>query len=73
MIDIAGDLYFGAVNHIEEAIYAILARNPEQRFLLLRLHSVQHCDISGIRMLERLQTELHARGGLLRIKLLLKY
>ncbi len=65
VIDIAGDLYFGAVNHIEEAIYAILARNPEQRFLLLRLHSVQHCDISGIRMLERLQTELHARGGAL--------
>ncbi len=65
VIDIAGDLYFGAVNHIEEAIETILSRNPGQRFLLLRLHSVQHCDISGIRMLERLRTELHARGGAL--------
>ena len=52
IIDVQGDLYFGAVNHVEEEIHAIRARNPEQRFLLLRMHRVNHCDFSGIHMLE---------------------
>lgn len=63
VIDILGDLYFGAVNHVEEAIYDILAATPGQRFLLLRFHSVQHCDISGIRMLENIRRVLLERGG----------
>ena len=63
VVDILGDLYFGAVNHIEEAIYDILAATPGQRFMLLRMHSVQHCDISGIRMLESVCHVLHDRGG----------
>ncbi|NTU86172.1 MAG: SulP family inorganic anion transporter, partial [Chloroflexales bacterium] len=63
VIDILGDLYFGAVNHVEEAIYDILATTPGQRFLLLRMHSVQHCDISGIRMLESVRQVMHERAG----------
>jgi SulP family sulfate permease len=63
VIDILGDLYFGAVNHVEEAIYGILAATPTQRFALLRMHSVQHIDISGIRMLENVRRVLNERGG----------
>ncbi len=63
VVDILGDLYFGAVNHVEDALHAILAATPSQRFLLLRMHSIQHCDISGIRMLEYVRSVLHDRVG----------
>jgi SulP family sulfate permease len=59
----SGDLYFGAVNHVEEAIRQTLARNPRQRFLLLRMHGVNHCDISGIHMLESLTRTCRDGGG----------
>lgn len=63
VIDILGDIYFGAVSHVEESILAILAATPGQRFVLLRMHSVQHIDISGIRMLEGIRRLLRDRGG----------
>jgi sulfate permease, SulP family len=63
IVDILGDLYFGAVNHVEEAIHAYAEDHPEQRFLLLRMHSVQHCDFSGIHMLESVRHLYRDRGG----------
>ncbi|MFV9506930.1 MAG: SulP family inorganic anion transporter [Oscillochloridaceae bacterium umkhey_bin13] len=63
VVDILGDLYFGAVNHVEEILSRMLAAHPGQRFMLLRMHSVQHCDISGIRMLEQVRQILRERGG----------
>lgn len=63
IVKISGDLYFGAVNHVEEAIRQMLARNPRQRFLLLRMHGVNQCDISGIHMLESLLRACRERGG----------
>jgi SulP family sulfate permease len=63
LVEILGDLYFGAVNHVEEVIHKNLAQHPEQRFLLLRMHSVNHCDISGIHMLEALLRTYRERGG----------
>lgn len=63
VVDILGDIYFGAVNHVEESIQDILAATPGQRFVLLRMHSVQQLDISGIRMLEGLLRQLRERGG----------
>jgi len=52
VIEIFGDLYFGACNHIEEVVFEQLRKNPEPRFLLIRMHSVNHCDMSGINTLE---------------------
>lgn len=52
ILDIYGDLYFGAVSHVEETIQKHLTANLRQRFLLLRMHSVDHCDFSGIHALE---------------------
>ncbi len=60
---ISGDLYFGAVSHIEEVILEHLTDHPEQRFLLLRMHGVNHCDFSGIHMLEAIRRICLERGG----------
>lgn len=63
IIDIRGDLYFGAVNHVEEGIRQNMAANPGQRFLLLRLRSVNQIDISGIHMLETVVRLYRDAGG----------
>ncbi|MBN1934152.1 MAG: STAS domain-containing protein, partial [Anaerolineae bacterium] len=40
-----------------------LKQNPGQRFLLLRLQNVEHCDISGIYMLESIVRTYREQGG----------
>ncbi len=63
ILDILGDFYFGAVSHVEEAIRAHLSAHPSQRFLLLRMYSVDQIDISGVHALESIVRSLRARGG----------
>jgi SulP family sulfate permease len=63
IMDIMGDLYFGAAGHIEEAILQHRARYPSQRFLLLRMQSADYCDISGIHMLESVVRGYREQGG----------
>jgi SulP family sulfate permease len=63
IFDILGDLYFGAVNHVDQAIHDHLQKNPTQRFILLRMHSVNQCDISGIHALENILRTCRDRGG----------
>ena len=63
VVDILGDLYFGAVNHVEETIRRQFEHYPDQRFLLLSMQSVQHCDISGIHMLESVVRFCRNRSG----------
>jgi SulP family sulfate permease len=63
IMEILGDLYFGAVSHVEEAIREHQAANPRQRFLLLRMYSVDQCDISGIHVLESIVKTFRERGG----------
>jgi SulP family sulfate permease len=63
IVEILGDLYFGAVSHIEEYIQENLERNPSQRFLLLRMHTVENCDISGIHSLESIVRIYRERHG----------
>ncbi len=63
IIEVLGDMYFGAVHHVEECIESNLAENPSQRFLLLRLQSVERCDISGIHALEKVVKAYRGRGG----------
>ncbi|MEI7772435.1 MAG: SulP family inorganic anion transporter [Chloroflexales bacterium] len=63
VVDLLGDLYFGAANHVEESLYDLLMISPQQRFLMLRMNSVQHCDISGIRALENILRICRERGG----------
>ena len=63
VIEILGDLYFGAVNHVEDTILANKIANPDQRYLLLRMQNVQHLDISGIHMLESVVEAYRSSGG----------
>lgn len=63
IIDVHGDLYFGACSHVEEVIRDEMSDDARQRYMLLRLHSVNHCDMSGINMLENLMLSLRERGG----------
>ncbi len=63
IVEILGDLYFGAVNHVEDFILDHSSKNPEQIFLLLRMHNVNNCDFSGIHMLENVVRYYRERGG----------
>jgi sulfate permease, SulP family len=63
IVDIEGDLYFGAVNHVEEAIYRFLERHSEQQYLLVRMQHVNHVDFSGIHMLESVVRHYRDMGG----------
>jgi sulfate permease, SulP family len=63
VIEILGDLYFGAVNHIEEKIMENVNAHPGQTHLLLRMYPVENCDISGIHVLENIKHFYRDRGG----------
>lgn len=63
IVEIQGDLYFGAVNHIEEEILELAALNPAQTYLLIRMHHVNQVDFSGIHMLESVVRAYRDRGG----------
>lgn len=63
IVEILGDLYFGAVSHIEEEILQVAARNPGQRYLLIRMHHVNQIDFSGIHMLESVVRAYRDQGG----------
>lgn len=63
IIEILGDLYFGAVNHVEEFVLNHAARHPEQRFLLIRMNTVNNLDFSGIHMLENVVRIYREMGG----------
>lgn len=63
VIEILGDLYFGAVYHVENFLLRYREQHPEQRYLLLRLQSMEHCDISGIHALEGTVRTYRKMGG----------
>ena len=63
ILEIQGDLYFGAAPQVETAILENLKHNSEQRYLLLRMLSVTQIDISGIHMLESIVRTYRERGG----------
>ncbi|MCB9135111.1 MAG: STAS domain-containing protein [Anaerolineales bacterium] len=63
IIEILGDLYFGAVHHVEDFLAHYREQHPEQRYLLFRLQSMEHCDISGIHALEATVRTYRQMGG----------
>lgn len=52
IVNIRGPLFFGAVHHVEAELRQHRDRNPGQKLLVLRLHSMDFCDLTGIEMLE---------------------
>jgi SulP family sulfate permease len=63
VISVSGALYFGATQHVENVIRNNNDRFPEQRFLLLRMQLVDHCDVSGIHMLESIVRMYRQKNG----------
>ncbi|MFQ5615279.1 MAG: SulP family inorganic anion transporter [Anaerolineales bacterium] len=63
IITVGGSLYFGATQHVENSIRENLEKNPGQRYLLLRMHMVDHCDVSGIHTLESIVRLYRKQGG----------
>ena len=63
VLEVRGDLYFGAVNHVEDMILDNMERHPHQQYLALRMQNVQHIDISGVHALESLVRTYRDKGG----------
>lgn len=63
VITVSGSLYFGSAQHVEARIRAHKEAHPEQQYLLLRMHHVNHADITGIRMLESIVRLYRSDGG----------
>jgi SulP family sulfate permease len=63
IMNIRGPLFFGAVYHIEEELRHNHERHPGQRSLVLRMHGVDMCDVSGVEMLESTVKTYRERGG----------
>lgn len=60
---IQGSLFFGAAAHVEDELLRNHAENPGQHVLLLRLHGVSQCDLSGIEALEAVTSTYRRTGG----------
>jgi sulfate permease, SulP family len=63
VVSIRGALFFGATTHVEERLLTNFFENPGQHLLLLRMHGVTQCDLSGIEMLEALVRYYRGVGG----------
>jgi SulP family sulfate permease len=63
VVKIQGSLFFGAASHVEDALLANFEANPGQNLLLLQMHGVDRCDLSGIDVLEGLLRMYRGAGG----------
>jgi SulP family sulfate permease len=63
VINIRGSLFFGAAAHVEDALLANAEEHPGQHLLLLRMHGVNRCDLSGIDVLEGIVSFYRETGG----------
>ena len=63
LMNIRGPLFFGAVYHIEEELRHNYERHPGQRTLVLRMHGVDQCDMSGVEMLDATVQAYRQMGG----------
>lgn len=63
IIKIEGSLFFGAATYVEDALIENFEANPGQNVLLLRMHGVDRCDLSGIDVLEGILRMYRGAGG----------
>ncbi len=63
VMNIRGPLFFGAVYHLEEELRHNYELHPGQDHLVLRLHGVDICDLTGIEMLEATVQTYRKIGG----------
>lgn len=63
VVRIQGSLFFGAACHVEDALLENFEANPGQNVLLLKMHGVDRCDLSGIDVLEGVLRTYRGAGG----------
>ena len=63
MLRINGSIFFGAVEHIEDAFHRVDQERPEQRRLLIAASGINVVDISGAELLSREAARRKKMGG----------
>jgi SulP family sulfate permease len=63
MVRLNGSIFFGAVNHLEEALQQIDERRPGHRHLLLVASGINFVDLAGAHLLAREARRRRALGG----------
>jgi SulP family sulfate permease len=63
MLRINGSIFFGAVEHIEDAFHRVDAERPSQKHLLIVASGINLVDISGAELLAREAKRRRAMGG----------
>jgi sulfate permease, SulP family len=67
MLRINGSIFFGAVEHVEDAFHRVDAERPLQKHLLIVASGINLVDISGAELLAREARRRRAMGGALYI------
>ncbi|MBE7420423.1 MAG: SulP family inorganic anion transporter [Ideonella sp.] len=63
IVRLNGSIFFGAVNHLQEALQGIDERNPSQRHLLLVATGINFVDLAGAQLLGQEARRRRALGG----------
>ena len=63
VMNIRGSLFFGAARHVEDSLLANAEENPGQHLLMLRMHGVNRCDLTGIDVLQIIVRFYRDTGG----------
>ena len=63
MLRVNGSIFFGAVEHVEDAFHRVDRENPQQKHLLIAASGINIVDISGAEMLAREAQRRRKMGG----------
>jgi SulP family sulfate permease len=63
MLRVNGSIFFGAVEHVEDAFHRVDHENPQQKRLLIVASGINVVDISGAEMLSREAARRNRMGG----------
>jgi SulP family sulfate permease len=62
MVRVDGSLFFGAVNHVTDALYSINKYNPEQVHITIIGDGINFIDVAGCEMLAHEAHRMHMNG-----------
>jgi len=63
MLSLNGSIFFGAVDHVQQVITNVDARNPQQKFLMLACPGVNFIDLAGGQLLAHEARRRRRLGG----------
>lgn len=63
MLRIHGSVFFGAVNHVQQALHLVDEQNPQQKHVLLAANGMNFVDVAGAEMLAQEAKRRKKMGG----------